>query len=96
RAFAIAGNGETLDLARHRAGISFDVEHASLYRIAMDLAASDRLLSVLAPGQSEHPGHRHFDDGLMRWRSARLSLFPTSRLVIEEESPERLVLEPAP
>lgn len=96
QALPVPGNGETLALASHRPGLSFDVERASLYRIAMDLAATDRLLSVLAPGQSEHPGHPHFDDGLERWRSGRLSLFPTNRLVIEEESTERLLLEPAP
>lgn len=95
RAIAASGNGETLELAAHRPGVSFDVERMSVYRIAMDLAAPDRLLSALVPGQSEHPGHDHFDDGLARARSARLSLFPTSRLVIEEESGERLVLEPA-
>jgi penicillin amidase len=95
RAIAASGNGETLELAAHRPGVSFDVERMSVYRIAMDLAAPDRLLSALVPGQSEHPGHRHFDDGLARWRNARLALFPTSRLVIEEESGERLVLEPA-
>ncbi len=95
RAIAAAGNGETLELAAHRPGVSFDVERMSVYRIAMDLAAPDRLLSALVPGQSEHPGHRHFDDGLVRGSSARLSLFPTSRLVIEEESGDLLVLEPA-
>jgi acyl-homoserine lactone acylase PvdQ len=96
RAWPSAGSGETLALARHRPGLSFDVELASSYRMAVDLAASDRLLTALVPGQSEHPGHRHFADGLGRWRTARMSLFPTSRLVVEEESSERLVLEPAP
>ena len=43
-----------------------------------------------------HAGHPHRLDGLGRWSSAGLVLFPTSRLVIEEESPDRLVLEPAP
>jgi penicillin amidase len=91
-----SGSGQTLAFARHRPGLSFDVERAGMYRIAMDLAASDRLLSSLAPGQTEHPGHSHFADGVGRWASSRLSLFATSRLVIEEESAERLVLEPAP
>jgi len=91
-----AGSGQTLAYARYRPGVSFDVEQAGLYRVAMDLAASDRLLSSLAPGQSEHPGHAHFRDGVGRWNSSRLSLFATNRLVIEEESAERLVLEPAP
>jgi penicillin amidase len=92
----VQGSGQTLALSAHRPGLSFDVERAGLYRVAMDLASSDRLLSSLAPGQSEHPGHPHFSDGIGRWASSRLSLFVTSRLVIEEESAERLLLEPAP
>ena len=91
-----SGSGQTLAFARYRPGTSFDVERAGLYRVAMDLAASDRLLSSLAPGQTEHPGHSHFSDGVGRWALSRLSLFATSRLVIEEESSERLLLEPAP
>jgi len=96
RSLQLSGSGQTLAFSRHRPGLSFDVEQASLYRVAMDLAASDRLLSSLAPGQTEHPGHSHFSDGLGRWVTSRLSLFATNRLVIEEESAERLVLEPAP
>jgi len=90
------GSGQTLVFARSRPGISFDVEQAGLYRVAMDLAASDRLLSSLAPGQTEHPGHSHFSDGLARWSASRLSLFATNRLVIEEETAKKLILEPAP
>jgi penicillin amidase len=96
RALSARGDGQTLAYSRHRPGLSFDVERAGFYHVAMDLAASDRLLSSLAPGQSEHPGHVHFADGLLRWTAARLSLFPTERLVIEEENNERLLLEPAP
>jgi len=90
------GSGQTLAFSGHRPGLSFAVDEAGLYRVAMDLASSDRLLSALAPGQSEHPGHLHHADGVGSWGSSRLSLFATSRLVVEEESAERLVLEPAP
>ena len=62
----------------------------------MDLGSPDRLLSALAPGQSEHPGHPHYADGLARLRAPRLALFRTRRLAIEEENAERLLLEPAP
>lgn len=96
KSFPAHGSGQTLALSRHRPGSDFDVELAGLYRVAMDLAASDRLVSSLAPGQSEHPGHPHFADGLGRWSASRLSLFATSRLVIEEAGTDRLVLEPAP
>lgn len=96
RSLAVSGSGQTLAFARHRPGLSFDVERAALYRVAMDLGDSDLLLSNLAPGQSEHPGHPHTTDGIPRWESSRLALFATNRLVIEEEKTERLVLEPAP
>jgi acyl-homoserine lactone acylase PvdQ len=92
----VSGSGQTLVFARHRPGLSFEVERAALYRVAMDLGASDQLLSSLAPGQTEHPGHPHTTDGILRWESSRLALFATSRLVIEEENAKRLVLEPAP
>jgi penicillin amidase len=90
------GSGQTIAFAGHQPGLSFEVDEASLHRIAMDLGASDRLLSALAPGQSEHPGHPHLTDGVGRWTASRMSLFATSRIVIEEENVERLVLEPAP
>jgi penicillin amidase len=96
KTLGLPGSGETLAFARHRPGITFDVERAGLYRVAMDLSSPEGLLSSLAPGQSEHPGHPHYSDGIGRWVSSRLSLLATSRIVIDEESTERLLLEPAP
>lgn len=90
------GSAETLAYARHAPGRSFEVGHAALYRVGFDLGTPGRFLSALAPGQSEHPGHPRRLDGLQRFREARLALVATSRLVIEEESPSRLVLEPSP
>jgi len=95
-ALGVSGSGQTLSVSSHRPGFSFDVERASLYRVAMDLGTKDRFLSLLAPGQSEHVGHEHATDGISRWRVSRLALFATSRLVVEEEDASRLVLEPAP
>ena len=94
--FPASGSGQTLSFTRHRPGISFDVERTALYRVAIDLGSQDRFLSSLTPGQSEHPGHPHFADGISHWTHGRLALFATSRLAIEEQSAERLVLEPAP
>ena len=90
------GSGQTLAYAHHPPGRSFTVDRAAFFRLAIDLGTTDRFLSVLAPGQSEHPGHPHAVDGLRRLQQGKLALFPTSRLVIEEESGARLVLEPAP
>jgi acyl-homoserine lactone acylase PvdQ len=92
---AVGGSGQTLSFTHHAPGRSFEVERAALYRAAFDLGAGDRFLSGLAPGQVEHAGHPHRLDGLTRWVSARLVLFPVSRLVVEEENPQRLLLEPA-
>ncbi len=74
---------------------SFETRTASTFRMAVDLASPDRMLTSLAPGQSEHPGHPHFDDGLAPWRDGRPSLVVTSRFLLEEASVERLVLEPS-
>ena len=95
-AFGVSGSGQTLAFTRHRPGVSFDVERTALYRVAIDLGSQDRFLSSLSPGQSEHPGHPHYSDGITRSAQDRLSLFATSRLVIEEQNAQRLVLEPAP
>ena len=90
------GSSESLAVARHRPGVSLEVEAASLYRLAMDLSARDRVLSSLAPGQSENAGHPHVGDGIDRFRTGRVALFATDRLAIEEEAVARLLLEPSP
>jgi len=43
---------------------AFEIESATTHRLVIDLAGPDRTLSVLSPGQSEHPHHPHFDDGV--------------------------------
>ena len=91
---AVGGDGATLALAEPDPARSFAVRGVSGYRLAVDLAAPDRMLSSLAPGQSEHPSHPHFADGLVRWLEGRPSLLVTSRLLVEEASSEGLVLEP--
>ena len=72
----------------------FAATRASTFRMAADLASPDRMLTTLAPGQSEHPGHVHYDDGVEAWREGRSSLVVTSRFLLEEAAVERLVLEP--
>ena len=62
----------------------------------MDLADPHRLLWSLAPGQSEQPGHPHFEDGLRRWREGKPFLLETRRLMLDDELGSRLLLEPTP
>ena len=91
---ALAGD-ETTPAASSASHVgSFEVKTAGVYRLAVDLAAPDRMLSALAPGQSGHPLHPHYADGLQRWSAGRPELLLMSRLLVEEESGERLLLEP--
>lgn len=92
--FGRGGDGASVDRAAFASSHPFEVRSSSLYRLAVELAAPDRMLSNLAPGQSEHPGHPHFDHGVARWLEGKASLFATSRFLLEEESVLRLVLEP--
>lgn len=92
---AVGGDGTTPRVTRPRPLSGFGVTEASSYRIAVDLSAPDLVVSVLSPGQSEHPLHPHATDGLGRWSEGRPSVLLTNRLLIEESSNERLVLDPA-
>ena len=60
----------------------FEVASASTYRLAVDLASPHRLLSSLAPGQSEHHRHPHWLDGTRRWLEGRPNILLTSRLYV--------------
>jgi acyl-homoserine lactone acylase PvdQ len=93
--FEVGGDETTLsstDFLRMR---SYATTSSASYRFAVDLAAPDRMLSSLAPGQSEHILHPHADDGTKRWLEGRPALLLTSRLLVEEESGGRLLLEPS-
>jgi len=95
RPLAIDGGDASVAAASSRAHRAFAVESASVYRVVIDLASPDRMLTSLAPGQSEHLYHRHYADGLERWLEGRPSLLVMSRFLVEEETVERLVLDPA-
>lgn len=88
--------GQALSIARAVPDpVSFQSRLASSFRMAVDLASPDRMLTSLAPGQSEHPRHVHFDDGVEPWREGREALVVTSRFLLEEAAVERLLLEPS-
>jgi len=92
--FPYSGDGASVQVADHRPLESFAVRTVSTFRFAIDAAALDEALASLAPGQSEHPGHPHQSDALLRWLPGRPSLLATSRLVVEETAVAELLLEP--
>lgn len=92
--FAYGGGVHTVRAASFDPLDPFEVRVASTLRLAFDTGSLDQGLAVLAPGQSEHPGHRHFDDQLESWLDGRSTLLATSPLLVEETSVARLRLEP--
>ncbi len=93
RSMALGGDATTLAMADYRLGEGFEVSSLGSYRLAVDLADRDGMLSSLAPGQSEHPLHPHYRDGLDAWLTGRSSALATSTLMVKE-SPNHLLLEP--
>ncbi len=93
---AYGGSSATVSVAEYDSADPFRVRVASTFRFAVDAQELDEALVSIAPGQSEHPGHPHFDDGLDDWLKGRSRLLATSRLLVAETSVSRLVLEPRP
>ncbi|HXV37264.1 MAG TPA: penicillin acylase family protein, partial [Myxococcota bacterium] len=88
------GGGETINTAEFKGSGSFAVRVVSAFRFVVDASSPDQALVAIAPGQSEHPGHEHFRDGLPDWMAGRSSLLVTDRLLVRESGARRLLLEP--
>jgi penicillin amidase len=91
---AYGGATGTVNAAEYDAADPFEVRVASTLRFAIDTEDLDAALVAIAPGQSEHPRHPHFQSGLRRWLEGRASLLVTSRLLVDDGRVTRLVLEP--
>jgi len=94
--FPYGGAPHAVRIADYAPSDPFDVRVAAVARFAIDAGALDVGLASLAPGQSEHPGHAGFDEGLARWLEGRHALLTTRRLDVEDRSVAELVLEPVP
>lgn len=92
--FPYGGSPHAVQIADYAKSHPFDVRVAAVGRFAIDTGALDVGLVALAPGQSEHPGHPQFDEGLQRWLAGKTALLATRRLDVEDRSVARLVLEP--
>ena len=94
--FPYDGDGSSVRIAEYQPLESFDTRVVSGFRFIVDTADLDQALTSLAPGQSEHPGHPHSSDRLVRWRQDRPALLSTNQLVLEGSTRARLELEPGP
>ncbi len=94
-AIAYGGSADTVNSAAPDMAAPYRVRVAPTFRFGVDIDAMDAALVSLAPGQSEHPRHPHFRDGLSRWLDGQPALLATSSILVEEGLAARLVLEPA-
>jgi penicillin amidase len=90
------GSGSTVNTAEFIGPDSLAVRVASTFRMVVDVGSPDQALAALAPGESEHPGHVHYRDGLGSWMSGRSELLVTDSLLVKESGALQLILEPAP
>jgi len=90
------GSGNTVNTAELARPDDFGVRVASIFRMVVDAGSLDQALTAIAPGQSEHPHHPHFNDSLDDWLAGHSSLLVTDRLLVRESGARRLVLEPLP
>ncbi len=93
---AYGGSGDTVNTAELVRPDDFGVRVASIFRMVVDAGSLDQALTALAPGQSEHPDHPHFSDGLEDWLAGHSSLLVTDRVLVRESASSQLVLEPLP
>jgi len=91
---AYGGTTGTVNAAEYEAAAPFEVRVASTLRFAIDTEEIDEALVAIAPGQSEHPRHPHYQSGLRRWLEGGASPLVSSRLLVDDGSVKRLVLEP--
>jgi acyl-homoserine lactone acylase PvdQ len=90
------GSGNTVNAAEFIGPDSHAVRVASTFRMVVDVGSTNQALIAIAPGESEHPHHPHFRDGLDDWLSGHSSLLVTDRLLVRESGARKLVLEPLP
>ncbi|MEM7411894.1 MAG: penicillin acylase family protein [Myxococcota bacterium] len=92
--FAAPGAPHAIRIASFSAARPFEVSIAPVARFAVDAGALDLALTLLAPGQSEHPGHAHYADAIEDWQAGRLRLLATRRLEVDDRSVAQLQLDP--
>ena len=87
------GDGYTVNATSFH-GNSFQQEGGASYREILDTGDWDRSLAVNTPGQSGQPGSEHYSDLLPLWDKGEYFPLLYSRQAIEEETKDRLLLEP--
>ncbi|MGD0792882.1 MAG: penicillin acylase family protein [Terriglobales bacterium] len=75
-------------------GDSWEQVSGASYREILDTSDWDQSVAVNTPGQSGQPGSPHYSDLLPLWNAGRYFPLLYSRKAVEDETTDRLVLEP--
>jgi penicillin amidase len=75
-------------------GASYDQVSGASYREILDTSDWDRSRTVNTPGQSGQPGSPHYSDLVQLWDLGRYFPLLYSREAVEDETTDRLMLEP--
>jgi len=75
-------------------GDSWEQVSGASYREILDTSDWDQSVAVNTPGQSGQPGSPHYSDLLPLWSAGRYFPLLYSRKAVEDETTDRLVLEP--
>ena len=87
------GDGYTVN-ATGREWKSWDQTGGASYREILDTSDWDHSLAVNTPGQSGQPGSPHYADLMPLWDAGRYFPLAYSRKAVEENTVDRLLLEP--
>lgn len=75
-------------------GDSWSQVSGASYREILDTADWDRSVAINTPGQSGQPGSPHYSDLLPLWEAGQYFPLAYSRQVVENQTTDRLTLEP--
>ncbi|HEY1352451.1 MAG TPA: penicillin acylase family protein [Ktedonobacteraceae bacterium] len=92
--YPAGGDIDTVNMGAVLAGQPETVVTAPSFRQIVNLADLAASLSMHAPGQSGHPGSKHYDDFIKPWRSVDYHPMLFDHEMIDEQAVGKLVLTP--
>jgi penicillin amidase len=92
--YPAGGDIDTVNMGAVLAGQPETVVTAPSFRQIVNLADLAASLSMHAPGQSGHPGSKHYDDFIKPWRNVDYHPMLFNHEMIDEQAVGKLVLTP--
>ena len=92
--YAVGGDADTVNVMARVSGVAPGSMIGPSMRAVYDLGDRDGTLVSLVPGQSGHPGSRHYDDLLPGWLRGEPVPLVMSRARVDALAEARLVLRP--